>query len=146
VKLAKMAQRSIYSRPIDAFHLNSCCVPGHKSLYISVNGDFSVCEKISQYAPKIGNVWKGIDFDLLYKIYFQDYKKISIGTCRKCWAVQACDSCYIDGFDENGLSEDHKKHNCRIKLAEAENNLLGFCNAIERAPELIDMWRSMALH
>jgi uncharacterized protein len=137
-RLASFMQRTIFDKPLDKYHLNGCCVPGVRKLFVSVDGTFLVCEKISSKAPPIGNVFSGIDIETIKKVYIEEYEKISLPVCSKCWAIRFCNICYIQVFEEGKLDEKRKLKACRVELF-SKNRLLEFVTTLmERDPKGLD--------
>lgn len=94
--------RLIYDKPTPLYFMNGCCTPGKKRVYVTVDGQYKVCEKMGP-SPNIGNVDSGFDIDAIRKYYVTDYIKKSIEHCSKCWAVRLCSLCYISCYDEHGI-------------------------------------------
>lgn len=118
--LAGFSQRTVYQKATDTFALNGCCIPGVRRIFVTVDGNYKLCERISDSAPGIGNVKNGVDIDVLYDSYIKAYGEMSLKTCKKCWAINICDSCFIDGYDDIGLSAEKKAAECHsIRLATA---------------------------
>lgn len=93
-----------------ALPLNACCVPGQQRIYVSCDGDINICERIlGPYS--IGNVYEGVDVNLIKKVYVDDYKMASYPTCSKCWASKLCTQCYATIFT-NGEFDLEKRNNC----------------------------------
>jgi uncharacterized protein len=136
--LAIFSQRAVYRDATKEFTQNGCCVPGDRRILVTTSGDFRLCEQISDGAPNIGNVEKGIDLDALYKIYHKDYSIMSLQICKKCWAINICNSCFVDAFDEKGMSYDKKVKKCKTNRSSMEMNLYYFSKALEIVPNILD--------
>ena len=54
--------------------MNGCCIPGSRKLYVTAVGEFKVCERIGK-SPAIGNVYCGIDFSKLFKVYIDEFQE-----------------------------------------------------------------------
>ncbi len=143
--LAQLMQRTIYNEPCDIYSLNGCCVPGVRRIYVSTNGTFHICERISYYAPTIGNVFSGIDINKIKKIYVDEYKKISYPLCSKCWAIHLCNSCYIDVIKDGELDQDTKKKNCAHFKNTCERDLKFFCSLMEIDKNGLDQYYNFKL-
>ncbi len=143
--LAILSQRPIYNDVIKKFTMHACCTPGKKRIYVTVAGDFRVCEKIPVSAPAIGNTEKGIDYDLLYHDYLETYRDMTLSICKKCWAINTCDSCFIDGYDAQGLSPEKKVEKCSQNRSYAANKIYLYCRAMELMPNLVDHFGKIKL-
>ena len=143
--LTVFSQRPVYKKAIDKFPLHGCCLPAQRRIFVTVSGDFRICEKIPGSAPTIGNVKEGVNFDILYDKYLKEYKDMSLQVCKKCWAINICESCFIDGFDENGLSYDKKMERCESKRLAAGKKMYYFCKALEMMPGIQDYFAATKL-
>lgn len=131
-RLAKLYQRPIYSEPVNKYHLNGCCIPGVRKIFVSTNGDFHVCERISHGAPRIGDAFSGINIDAIKKIYIEDYSKRSIDRCSTCWAVQQCGICYDQSFNNGRYDDNIKKIYCNYERNTLEKTLIYYCSLLEK--------------
>ncbi|MCJ7484748.1 MAG: radical SAM protein [Candidatus Aminicenantes bacterium] len=110
-RLASLIQRSIFPAPLGKYHLNGCCIPGVRKLFVSANGVYSVCERIGG-APQIGTVLTGTDPLLIKKIYIEEYEEKSLPMCSECWALQLCGICYMHAFNQKNIDLDMKGEYC----------------------------------
>lgn len=101
--LIHIHNRVLHEKPMGIVHYNGCCIPGKRRLYVCTDGNYKVCERIGT-APTIGHVDTGVDFEVLKRLYLTEYAQKSIPDCSKCWAVNLCDICYAQCFDESGLN------------------------------------------
>ncbi len=78
------------------------CIPSIKRTFVSVNGDYYICEKDDMHQNRIiGNVYSGIDINKIKSI------RDEVGTfheknCKTCWAARFCNMCFavIDNYPE----------------------------------------------
>ncbi len=143
--LAIFSQRPIYDNVIEKFPMHACCIPAKKRILVTAGGDFRVCEKIPVSAPVIGNLEKGIDYDLLHHVYLETYKDMALSICKKCWAINTCDSCFIHGYDSEGLSPEKKVEECRGNRINTANKIYYYCRATELMPNLADHFGKIKL-
>ena len=87
---------------IESTCLHGNCIPGQRRIYVTVDGDFKVCEKVGK-APILGNYKTGYDFDKIYKLYVEDYAKYFQEICNDCWARPMCSICYERTMGEDGV-------------------------------------------
>lgn len=109
--LIKIQHRIIANQPISVMRRNACCIPAQRRLYITADGDLKVCERVGE-SPYFGNVNKGIDFELLYKFYIQDYQEKMAGSCSDCWCVHLCSMCYSNYCTSKEIDFQKKMASC----------------------------------
>ena len=56
--LSIIHQRLLSDKPVKNYGMNGCCVPGERRIYVTVSGEFLLCEKVGNI-PIIGNVNEG---------------------------------------------------------------------------------------
>ena len=142
---AILSQRAIYKEATNKFSMNGCCIPGLRRIFVTTSGDFKLCERIPISAPAIGNVKKGIDFDVLYKVYIKDYGDMSLKICKNCWAINICDSCFVDGFDYKGMSYEKKEEECKNVRFSTEKQIYYFIKVLEVMPDLVKYFQAIKL-
>ncbi|MDE7367001.1 MAG: radical SAM protein, partial [Lachnospiraceae bacterium] len=135
--LRKLHERRITKQPMRTLGLNGCCIPGEKRLYVTVDGDFKVCEKAGE-VPVFGNVKTGFDYEAIKKYYVEDYEKQSLALCNDCWAANLCGVCYAPIFREQGLDINLKKDVCNAQRQTWYNTLIRYHELAEIHPELLD--------
>lgn len=135
-KVSKISKASIESKmdmtmnfmsPIDGLpdilSHSGPCIPGQRRLFVTVNGDFYPCERVSEIskAMYIGNLDNGFNYDNIYKIL--NIVQLTEEDCKNCWAINLCSIC-ARLCDNNGeLSSEMKKSNCYISKTNAENTI-----------------------
>lgn len=113
---------------------NGCCVPGVRRLYVTVNGDFKVCERIGD-SPSIGHVDRGFDIELIREKYVQDYANASKEDCSKCWANLLCGICYTSSYTDEGFNLDKKRHFCTSEREHVKECLMLYHEILENNPD-----------
>ncbi|MBD3329959.1 radical SAM protein [Candidatus Peregrinibacteria bacterium] len=129
--LTMILQRTIYDIPVDKYSLNGCCLPALRKLFINVDGKFHVCERIHE-APSIGNVESGIDIDLVKKQYIDDYASLSISFCSNCWALQLCNICYLQRFQNGQLDPANWNKDCNLTRSMILKHLKYYCRLLKK--------------
>lgn len=138
-KLAKLMQRPVFKEPAESYFLNACCLPGQRKNFISPEGDIHICEKITTYAPAIGNVMTGFDYETIKKVYIDDYAEASMVDCSHCWGLRLCDICYVAAFADNGKFDLNKKSSyCNSVMRSLERLLAYFVSIMEENPGGLD--------
>lgn len=87
---------------IEATYFHGNCVPGQRRLYVTVNGDFKLCERVGD-SPSVGNYVEGYNVDKAYKEYYEDYVEYFKPLCDECWARPMCSTCYEQTMSEKGV-------------------------------------------
>ncbi len=97
------------------------CIPGQRSLFVNVDGDFFPCEKVSEIseAMKIGSLENGFDYEKAIAIL--DIANLTPKKCKNCWALLHCVLCARFADDEGVLSKDKKNKYCYKTLNYATN-------------------------
>lgn len=96
---------------INATYLHGNCVPGQRRIYITVDGEFKVCEKVGD-SPVLGDCNSGYDYDKVYKMYIEDYANYFEKICNNCWARPMCAICYERTMGKDGLKSGIEKSVC----------------------------------
>lgn len=134
--LVRIHNRVLHERPIGSVHFNGCCVPGMRRLYVCTDGTYHVCERIGN-APPIGNVNDGISLDVIKRYYLTEYQEKSIPDCSQCWAVNLCDVCYAQCYDEKGINMSEKRKMCPQIRKRYLQWLVDYHELLETNPEAI---------
>jgi len=99
--------QNIFMRALRAIHLrqktalgaeipiSGACIPGAHKLYVSVDGELSICEKAEGCERAvIGDVRNGIRMDLIRRT-LEEFGSLDWSCCRDCWLVRLCPLCYV---------------------------------------------------
>lgn len=135
--LLSIHNRILTKEPVQKYQLNGCCYPGSRRLYVSANGDFYICERIGK-APILGNVFEGVNKTVVLEEYHERYVKNSIPHCAECWAVNLCEMCFMECYDEAGFNKDKKNMACVRMKHTIERNLKAYFSLLEEKPEIIE--------
>lgn len=127
-------ERLITDKPIDFLPCNGCCIPGKRRLYITIKGDFQICEKMGN-SVRLGSLENGIDFENVLEKYFKEYEEISLPECSECWASALCSLCYVMSYDKNGINIRKKRSNCEGQRAATLDNLKKYHQLLEEQPD-----------
>lgn len=131
-------KRDISEKPIKGYSLSGCCVPGAQRLYVTVDGDYKVCERVNN-APILGNVHTGVDIQLVQKNYLNDYLRDAAKDCAQCWAARLCRICFADCFNKEKKYDSRlKKENCQRERALQEMQLIKYHQILEDSPESLN--------
>ncbi len=88
------------------------CVPGQRRVFVSVDGQFYPCEKVSELseAMKIGSLDMGFDYKKAEALL--DVASLTAEKCKNCWAFQHCVLCARFSDDEGVLSKEMRESCC----------------------------------
>lgn len=143
-KLLRIHNRVITDEPALGIHMNGCCIPGRRRLYVTTDGSFKVCERMSN-SPYIGDVENGIDTEAVYRSYFEEYSNKSIKHCSNCWAVRLCGICYALCYQDDGLDENKKMGTCNVEKAITKFYLQRYHQLIEDTPEKVEYFNELII-
>lgn len=132
--LSNIHKRMFIDKPAEVHYMNGCCIPGGRRLYLTVDGDFAVCERIGP-SPFIGNIDEGINFEKIEKNYITDFVNEVSKYCNDCWAVNMCGLCYTNCYNKEGLHISYRHLKCIIHRQSIEDDLVLYHELLERDPE-----------
>lgn len=135
--LVHIHNRILREAPTGVVHFNGCCAPAKRRLYVCTDGSYKICERIGD-SPCIGNVDEGIDIESIKKYYLEEYEKKSIPDCSQCWAVNLCDICYAQCYDEKGINITEKRKRCPNIRAKNLQFLKDYHELLESRTDLIE--------
>lgn len=89
------------------------CIPGQLRLFVSVNGDFYPCEKVSESSEvmNIGNINDGFNMENVKTLL--NVGSITSEECKNCWAFTNCFLCAKYADDGNCLNAELRKSYCK---------------------------------
>ena len=98
-------------------HHRGPCVPGVRKLFVSTEGKFLPCEKVSEESLNmiIGNINTGFDYKKIYALL--NIGKITEDDCKNCTCIRHCSICAKEIDNIFNLDVDIKKSICRTKMA-----------------------------
>ena len=143
-QLLSIHNRILTKTPIQKYQLNGCCYPGSRRLYVNVDGNFSVCERIGK-APIFGNVFEGIKKEELLNEYHRKYIEMSIAQCAECWALNLCEVCFMECYDQMGFNLDKKNIACGRMKRSIERNLKAYFSILEDRPTIIEKLNTISV-
>lgn len=99
------------------------CIPGQKRLFVSTDGDFYPCERVSEVSEvmKIGSLSSGFDFQKAKNLL--NISAISSEECKNCWALRHCTVCCRAADGGNELSKKKKLSHCAEIRASVDSEL-----------------------
>ncbi|MBY6914834.1 Cys-rich peptide radical SAM maturase CcpM [Clostridium botulinum] len=105
---------------------SGACMPGVQRLFVTVEGNFYPCEKVSESSEfaKIGNINTGFDIGKIKKLL--SITKNNEENCKKCWAIKFCGICAAILYNE-GFCEKSQHQHCKGAKIAAEEKLKNYC-------------------
>lgn len=99
------------------------CLPGQMRLFINVDGDFFLCERVSELsrANCIGTVYDGFNYAQAEKIL--NVSQLTALECKDCWAFHLCSACVKMADDGKQLSAEVKRSHCSQICRNARHTL-----------------------
>ncbi|MBI5021172.1 MAG: radical SAM protein [Ignavibacteriales bacterium] len=113
---------------------NGICIPGMRKIFITINGDICMCEKLEN-AWVIGNIYDGFNIQNISELINRYVKICSSQRCEKCWARRICDLCFTSMFNGNQVSPERKHSDCVIKKRSLASYIREYCYIMEKNPE-----------
>lgn len=132
--LYRIYNMPIVEEPSEIITMNGCCLPGNRRLYVTVDGNFKMCERVG-LAPFIGNINEGINIDTIKNEYLDNYAKLSNEDCTTCWAARLCSVCYSYCYKSGEFSIKDKRKECENVKWETWNNLACYYDTLGKNPE-----------
>ncbi|QQR00291.1 Cys-rich peptide radical SAM maturase CcpM [Enterocloster clostridioformis] len=112
-------------------HHSGPCVPGSRRLFITVDGEFYPCERVSENScsMNIGNLEMGIDMEKAKRI--MNIGVLTQNKCIKCWALPNCSMCATNADLDGGFSAEEKVKFCPGAKLEVLQSLKEICSLKE---------------
>ena len=111
----------------DVWHHGGPCIPGAFRIFVTTDGEFFPCERVSESSKMgmIGNLDSGVDIEKAEKLL--NIGKLYEEQCSDCWAYSYCDIC-IAKIDDTKCNENEiKPHDCDRIRHSTENNMKDYC-------------------
>ena len=112
------------------------CIPGHKKLFIDVNGIFHLFEKINNKCS-IGNINDGFDINKI-KYLMTLPENLKKKECLKCVAVRLCGLCLAPIWGDGEINNNMLDTFCKSSIRSFKNNIKQFCIILENNDEAFD--------
>lgn len=123
--------RTNYAPMAEVGHPSGPCIPGQLRLFVTTDGNFFPCEKVSENSQvmKIGNVNEGFDYEKVKKIL--NVGKLTENECKECFAFRNCSLCSMVAdtgkSEEDELSRNLKLESCARIRYEFDDKLKDVC-------------------
>ncbi len=112
-------------------HPGGPCIPGAMRLFMSADGTFYPCERVSETSEimKIGHVDRGFDLDKIK--YLLNVGKVTEKACKRCWAFRFCYLCASLADGNDCVSKEKRVAQCGGVRHAAEEMLKNYCTLRE---------------
>jgi len=139
--ILRIYKRPIWKAPRKWYHLNGCCFPGLRKLYVGCDGKFYMCER-AHGAPPIGSVSTGYDKQAIQNL-IKTYAEESIIDCKNCWAVALCSICFARAYFDRKFLLEQKRKACNSARKNLKERLVLYCSILEENQHALDYMKSM---
>jgi uncharacterized protein len=94
-------------------HHSGPCIPGQLRLFMTADGNFFPCERVSEQSDTfvIGNVTEGFNMDKVLNLL--NIGDLTSDDCKKCFAFRHCTICANMAYSDNNLSQSTKAAACK---------------------------------
>jgi uncharacterized protein len=138
---------NIHFRPITrttgkSIHINGCCLPGERRLFVRSDGSLFPCERLD-YGYPIGHIDTGVD-PRAVRALVDEYAALS-KPCLDCWAVRFCTKCFASCCSEGRLDPEVRARECAAYRRELENIFVMYHEVIERRPRALHWLNKMTV-
>ncbi len=106
---------------MDAAAPGGPCIPGQMRLFVSTDGTFYPCERVSETSPamKIGNLREGFDMGKVDRLL--NIAQDTAEDCKNCWAFRHCKLCSGQSDNCGELSADLRRSQCESVREQVED-------------------------
>lgn len=124
-------------------HINGCCFPGHRRLFVDSAGTFFVCERLDDGYP-IGSVDYGLNVKDMCTL-IDDYEKLC-EPCLNCWAVRFCPQCFASSFSSGHLDLAVREQDCESYRHRLEQIFELYHRVLEKKPDAFTFLSNIKLN
>lgn len=112
-------------------HPSGPCIPGARKLFMTVDGVFYPCEKVSEDSKNtvIGSIKTGFDLKRIAELV--NVAAVTEHECLNCWGFRICPLCMLSADDTKTLSREAKLPRCAHALYSNEHMIKDYCTLIE---------------
>jgi uncharacterized protein len=124
----------------------SVCIPGVHRTYLSIDGGYWPCERVSESEyMKIGDVESGLDVPKIRRL-LGDWVDFTKDQCRYCWCLHTCQvGCWSNISDGERPTEVLKKTACEGHRLRAHKMLVDYCTVLEKNPHALDYMENITI-
>lgn len=134
--------RKIHCRPQtplgEVSDISGVCIPGVHKLFVSVDGNFFICEKTEGCAKAlIGDVHQGISMDRVNRI-LDEFEALDWCKCSDCWLVRMCPVCYLHVIHGERWDKERLERSCAQIRGFYSFCLQLYCDIMEKDMDALD--------
>ena len=115
-------------------HPNGPCLPGYSRLFVTTNGSFIPCEKISEKNnfANIGNIFEGYNYETIYSLL--NIGQVIQDECKNCWCIRFCKICAAKflSYNKDGYSNYMKEKVCDYYKKKTVSSFKNYIDVWER--------------
>lgn len=117
----------------------STCTPGVRRTFVSVSGDYYICERVPETDYfKVGDVEQGFDIPRIRQL-LEEWVDLSKEHCRFCWCLPVCQvGCWSNVCEGTKPTVPLKRNACVQHLARMRQLLVDYCSVLENNPHALD--------
>lgn len=121
----------------ETMHHTGVCLPGIHKLFMTAEGKFYPCEKISEKSQicRIGDIDNGINIQRVKKLL--NIELYTEKECKKCWAYQYCTVCLVNADGLHEISRDKILSECKNVRERVETEFKDYCVCKENKIEYL---------
>jgi uncharacterized protein len=123
-------------------HINGCCFPGQRRLFVDCDGTLFACERFDDGYP-LGTVDEGVRASNVLKL-IQDYQEFC-SPCLDCWAVRFCSKCFVSCFSNGKFDERLKDAECGAFRNDFERTFATYHRVLEKNPNALQFLGDVTL-
>jgi len=142
-KYAIIHQRVVFPGFRTTFFPNGCCIPAVRKIYVTVGGEYLICER-AHGCPPIGDLRTGVNTDRIKQLV-DEYALGSIEDCRGCTAIANCSLCFTQAYECGKFSSVKKRSFCGGERRSFAEGFSDYCQLRKKNPEHIKTWEAIKL-
>ena len=130
----------------DKFCILSTCIPGVRRIFVSVDGDYLVCERVPENDYyKIGSVDDGFDVAKIWRL-LNEWVELTREECKYCWCLRTCKvGCWSNISDGEKPTAILKSQACEAHRRGMHGFLIDYCSVLERNPRALDYMKDITV-
>jgi len=137
-RFKKIYNRGSFNRFELSFSPNGACIPGWEKLFVAVDGNFYICEKMTDFVS-IGNVELGFDIKRIFEI-LEKYCQMCLIDCRECWAIRLCKACYVAAKKNRWLDLEERRKYCNNLRENLLSDMIFYLEVLEENSAAFDFF------
>ena len=126
--------------------LLSTCIPGVRRTFVSVDGNYWPCERVSESDYlRIGSIYEGLNAAKIRQLLL-DWVELNKSECSNCFCLHTCQiGCWSNSCDGQRPTEELKRKACEQHRRDTHNLLVDYCSVLEKNPHALDYMKDITL-